>query len=190
MSVNDDAVLLPGIGHILLGAVGAAKPALADLTAFAADTSVLPTGFTDLGHTDLDQILQFGKEGGDTQTKGSWQNAALREIVTTAAVDYLVIKSLQIIDNEVLALYHGGGDAATANEFAWPDNPTPQEHALCLIMLDGAVPLGLYAAKVSVRAESEMEFAADDFTKAPLRATFLKNGSSPRAVWIGADLGA
>lgn len=190
MAVNDNAVLLPGVGHLLLGAVAAGKPTLSNLTAFAADTSTLPAGFTNLGHTDLDEILQFGKEGGDTEVKGSWQNASLREITTTAAVDYLVIKSLQIIDNTVLSLYHGGGSAATANEFAWPDNPTPQERALCLIMLDGTMPLALYAAKVSIRAEAEMEFAGDDFAKAPLRMTFLKDGASPRAVWIGDALGA
>jgi hypothetical protein len=190
MAVTDAAVLLPGKGHLLTGTTGAAKPALSDLTAFAADTSVLPTGFTDLGHTDLDQILQFGTEGGDTSTKGSWQNSALREIVTVAKVDYMIIKSLQILDNAVLSLYYGGGSAATANEFAWPDNPTPTEKAVCLIMLDGVVPVALYASKASIRAESELEFASDDFTKAPLRVTFLKNGSNPRAVWIADRLGA
>lgn len=190
MAVTDGAVLLPGIGHILLGNVAATKPNLAALTSFAADTSVVPSGFTDIGHTDLDQILQFGTEGGDTETKGSWQNAALREIVTTAKVDYLIFKSLQILDNTVLSLYHGGGSAAVANEFAWPDNPTPTEKAFLLIMLDGTTPTALYARKSSIRAESEMEFASDDFTKAPLRVTFLKDGSNPRAVWINDQLGA
>jgi hypothetical protein len=190
MPVTDEAVLLPGVGHALLGTVGATKPSLSDLTSFAADTSDLPTGFTNLGHTDLDQILQFGTEGGDTTTKGSWQNPALREIVTVAKVDYIILKSLQILDNTVLSLYHGGGSAATANEFAWPDNPTPTEKALALIMLDGDTPICLYAQKVSIRAESELEFASDDFTKAPLRLTFLKNGSNPRAVWIADAIGS
>lgn len=188
MSLDDSAVLLPGTGHFLIGNVAAAQPVLADLTAFAADTSDLPTGFTDLGHTDLDQILTFGQDGGDTTVKGSWQNKSLREIVTTETVDFISAKSLQL-DNTVLSLYYGGGDATGTNTFEVPDSGTPTEKALCLIMLDGTTPVAIYASKVSIRRESEIEVASDDFTKFPLRFTFLKNASDPKLVWIGADLG-
>lgn len=190
MAISDSAPLLPGIGHILLGTTGATKPALADLTAFAANTATLPTGFTDFGHTDLSNVLTFGQDGGDTTVKGSWQNASLREIVTTALVDHMVVKSIQFKDNTVLSLYYGGGDATTANEFAWPDTATPTEKALTLIMLDGTTPMALYASKVSIRREAEIEVTSDDYTKLPLRFTFLKNSSNPRAIWIADAIGA
>lgn len=190
MALTSGAVLLPGIGHVLTGTVGAAIPALSDLTAFAADTSVLPTGFSELGYTDLDQVLTFGQDGGDTTVKGSWQNKSLREITTVALVDFIVVKSIQLLDNAILSLYHGGGDATVSNEFKWPDASTPTEKALTLIMLDGTVPVALYANKVSIRRESEIEVSSDDFIKLPLRFTFLKNGSNPRAIWIADALGA
>ena len=190
MTINDSAVLLPGVGHVLTGVVGAAKPSLANLITFAGNTATPPTGFTSVGHTDLDQVFTFGQDGGDTTVKGSWQNKSLREIVTASAVDYLVFKALQVLDNDVLTLYYGGGNIAVANEFALPDAPTPQERAFMVVMLDGANPVALYARKASLRRESEIEVASDDFTKLPIRATLLKDGANPRAVWIADPLGA
>lgn len=189
MALTDSAVLVPGVGHVLAGAVDATKPALADLTAFAANTATLPTGFTNLGHTSIDDVLTFGQEGGDTEVKGSWQNSSLREVITEATVDYFVIPALQV-DNDVLTLYYGGGTITTANEFHVPDSPVPQEKAICVIMLDGSTPVALYIAKCSIRREDAPEFATDDFTKWPLRFTPLKSGSTAKMIWIADRLGA
>lgn len=190
-SLKDDSVLVPGKGHILLGDVATAvQPTLADLTAFAADTSVLPTGWTDLGHTDIDEILTFGQDGGDTEVKRSWQNEALRETVTEVATDYFVVKSIQLLDNDVLSLYYGGGDSSVADEFSLPDSATPTEKASCVVFIDGAEVVGFYNPKVSIRREAEIENAFDDFTKLPLRFTLLQKSGAKKGKWLHADLGA
>lgn len=190
-SLKDNAVLVPGKGHILLGAVDtAAQPTQADLTAFAADTSDLPTGFTNLGHTDIDEILTFGQDGGDTEVKRSWQNEALRETVTEAAVDYFTVKSLQLIDNDVLSLYYGGGDATVADEFSLPDSSAPTERAAVVVFLDGSTVVAFYCPKVSIRREAEFDLAFDDFVKLPLRFTVLQKSGAKRGKWLNSALGA
>jgi hypothetical protein len=191
MALNDDAVLVPGKAHILTGTVGAVtKPTLAALTTFAGDTATPPAGFTDIGHTDLEDVLTFGQEGGETEVKGSWQNPSLRETTTAEAIDYYVIKSLQVLDNDALTLYFGGGDATVANEFALPDSPAPQERAALVVFLDGATPLGFFTPKVSIRREDAIEVANDDFMKMPLRFTVVKASGEKKAIWIGDPLGA
>lgn len=191
MALDDNAVLVPGKAHILIGTVGSTtKPTLAQLNTFAGDTSSVPAGLTDVGHTDLDDVLTFGQEGGETEVKGSWQNPSLRETTTAEAIDYYVIKSLQVLDNEALELYFGGGDDTVANEFALPDSPAPQERAACVVFLDGSTPLGFWTPKVSIRREDAIEVASDDFTKLPLRFTVVKASGEKKAIWIADKLGA
>lgn len=124
MSLDDDALIIPATGHYLVGATTATQPTYTQIAAFVASLSgsiTYPTGFTNLGHTDLDDIFAFGQDDGDTEVKGSWQNKSLRELVTSEAIDYFVAKAMQF-DNEILSLYYGGGDATAAHEFALPDS--------------------------------------------------------------------
>jgi hypothetical protein len=190
MPLTDTATIIPGTGHVLLGATGAAKPTLAALETFAADTDTPPANYTDIGHTAIEDVLTFGSEGGETEVKGSWQNPSLREVLTSQIVDSVVVPALQIIDNEVLTLYYGGGDDSVANEFAVPDISVPQERALLIVMVDGADVLGLWSAKTSVKRDDAFSVDPTDFMTAPLRFTFLKAAGQPKSVWIADGLGA
>lgn len=190
MAMDDNAVLIASNVHILTGVVDTAvKPTLAQLNTFAADLDTPPVGWTDLGHTSLENVTAFGQDGGETEVKGSIQNRALRELITEAAVDYFTANSLQILDNEVLSFYYGGGDSSVADEFALPDNPAPVERALCAVFLEGTDVVAFYASKASIRREESIETPSDDFMEAPLRFTPLKQTGQPKAIWIGEGLG-
>ncbi len=190
MALTDTAVLQPGTGAVFTGVVGTAtKWTVSNLTAFAS-AGTIPSGWTHLGHTSLEDVLTFGQDGGETEVKGSWQNKALREIQTEAPVDYFVVPSLQF-DNDVLALYYGGGDVSVADEFGVPDTATIQEKAVTLVMVDGTSgPIALYAPKASIRREDAMEFDPAEFTTIPLRFTPLKYSTNKKAYWIGDRFGA
>lgn len=187
MAQLDSATLIPAQGYVLTAPTGTARPTAAALGTFVT-AGTLPATWVSLGHTDLDNILTFGTEGGDTTIKGSWQTASLREIQTSKAVDYYTVRSLQALDRAVLALYYGGGDATTSDEFALPDASAPTERASLLVLVDGVSVVGFYNSKASIRRDGAMEFASDDFTKIPLRFTPLKNGTNPLGVWYSTDL--
>lgn len=189
MAVTDAAVLVPGVGHILTKPTSGTKWTSAQVTAFAS-AGTLPSGFTELGHTDLDSILTWSADGGDTSTKGSWQNPSLRTVITSAAVDAITVNAEQVLDNDILTLFHGGGDFSVADEFAWPDAPAAIERSACIIFLDGATVLGLSLPKVSILRADVPSFAADDFMKLPLKFTILKDATLKRGYWINAVLGA
>lgn len=190
MALEDTATQIAGLGSVWTGVVGTAtKPTTTQLATFVSAGTV-PTGWTNLGHTSIDDILAPGQDGGDSEVKGSWQNPSLRTVITSTAVDYFVIKSLQVVDNTVLSLYYGGGDATVADEFGVPDSPVATELATCIVIVDGTTPTAIYMPKASWLREDSMEFATDDFTTAPLRCTALKYNTNKRIYWISDALGA
>lgn len=190
MPINDNAVIYGTNAYILTALTTAAAPSWAAVQAVATSGgTTLPTGFTTLGHTTLDKVVAFASDGGDTEVKGSLQNRALREVLKSAAVDRIVVSSLQIQDNTVLTLYYGGGDATVANTFDVPDNPGVQERALLVVIVDAVSPVGLYVPRSSVRRDDVMAIPADDFASAPLRFTFLKATGKPRQRWLSATVG-
>lgn len=189
MAQTDSAVLRPGTGHVLVRAVGGpTKPLYSALQTFATDTSVGLIGWTDIGHTSLDDLPTFGQDGGDTEVKGSWQNQSLREIITAAAVDYITIKPLQV-DNATLAMYYSGGTFGSANTFDLPDSAGSTEKALLIVFLDGTNPVGFHAERTSVRRDDAIEMANDAFSTFPLRFTLLKATGLPKASWIAPTVG-
>lgn len=190
MALTDGAVLVPGVGHIWTGVVGTAtKPTLTALNTFASAGTV-PSGWTSLGHTSLADVLVFDQSGGETDVKGSWQNPSLRTVITSTAVDFFTVKSLQVQDNTILSLYYGGGDASTANEFALPDSPAATEKAVTVVLLDGSTPVALYVPKASILRADAPDVSADDFMDFPLKFTILKYLTNPKATWISDLIGA
>lgn len=188
MALTDSAVLVPGVGHIFTNTTTGSTWTLTQLTTYQS-AGTIPAGWNELGHTDLDSIITFTADGGDTTNKGSWQNSSLRTVITTAAVDAFTVNAEQVIDDDVLKLYYGGGDDSVAGRFAWPDAPAAIERSVMLVMLDGTTPLGLSVQRASILRADVPTMASDDFIKLPLKFTVLKKSGSPRAEWIGTGLG-
>ena len=66
---------------------------------------------------------------------------------------------------------------------------------MAMVVIDGDYKIGFYAPKVSIRRDDSMEMAIDEFTKMPLRMSFLKQeprGAStyPLFVWINGEINA
>lgn len=188
MALNESAIFTAATGYVYVSTVGFTKPTPADITNHVPATGL--TGWTDLGHTSREDLPEFGFEGGDTETRGTWRAAALREVVTEVAVDYVIVR-LHQFDDEGLALYYGVDNASvTAGEFAVGNTTTATvERSLTIVMEDGADRIGFYAPRVSVRRDDAIEMGVDEFSILPIRATFLKNegaGDQNLFTWINA----
>lgn len=190
MTLNDSAVVYPNTAHFFTGvSATVTAPTLTNLAAYVADTTTTITGFTEIGHTTLDNIMAWGADGGDSEVKGSLQNKSLRQIITSEAIDYFTINSMQMRDNQVLSWYYGGGDATTLNTFKTPDSPTIPQLGFLAVIFDDNGPLGLFCKKLSIRRDDSIQMPADDFVSLPLRFTPLKATGSPKMQWIGTGLG-
>ena len=161
---------------------GGSTPAVAVTTTTA--------GWTNLGHTSREDLPEPGFDGGDTETRGTWQNAAVKEVITDVAVDYITF-NLHQFDDVALSLYYGqdNGPGAVAGEFRVQSAPTAtQERSFLMVIVDGTDKIGFYARKASMRREGSITLGVDEFSVLPMRATFVKDGSSELFRWISSDM--
>lgn len=147
-----------------------------------------PNGWSALGHTSRDDLPEFGFDGGDTEVRGTWQNESLREVVTKPIADYLTLWLAQF-DQETLELFYGEDASSTPGVFGVRGGtPVPAERALWLVIVDGDTKIGFYAPKTSIRRDDSIQLAVDEFATFPVKATFLKFGSSNVFEWVNAEL--
>lgn len=146
--------------------------------------------FSSVGHTSRDDLPSFGFEGGESETKGTWQNPSLRSVTSEAPVDSVTF-TLSQLDEAGLELYYGVANAsATAGVFSVADAPTTsREKSLLIIIKDGDVAIGFHASKASVKRDGEIELATDDFVGLPVKATLLKNSTDDLFSWISLATG-
>lgn len=144
--------------------------------------------WVNVGHTSRGDLPEFGFEGGDTEVKGTWQNESLREIVTDPVADYLTLM-LHQFDTETFELYYGANASTDPGVFGVPGGtPTPIEKALLIVIVDGTRKVAFYTPKASLRRDDSISLAVDEFASLPVRATFLKHGSSNKFEWIADGL--
>lgn len=128
-----------------------------------------------IGHTGDDELPEFGYEGGDTESKSTWQKKAIKEVTTETPVDYVTVKALQF-DTPTMELYYGKNASAEEGVFG-VDNPgqSSVEKAVLIVMVDGDFKIGFSAAKASIRRDESISLSNEDFSTLPLRATFVKH---------------
>lgn len=141
-------------------------------------------GWEPIGHTSEEELPEFGFEGGDTETKGTWQKKALKEVTTETPVDYVTYKAHQF-DEATLELYYGKNVATDEGVFGI-DNPASQgiESALLIVMVDGPYKIAFTAAKASTRRDEAISLSTDGFSVLPLRSTFIKHPGRNLYNWI------
>lgn len=179
MALSDSAVIIPGTGFMYLAPAETAQPA--SLTAPAAP-------WENLGHTSREDGLTITRDGGDSEVIGSWQNPSLRERRDPST--FAITAFLHQVDNNVLELYFGPGDIATAGEFGVTSVTATTDKALYVRIVDGANEVGLYVPKVSVAAEDDVEVDVEGFLAFPVRCTVLQVSGSNLMTFFGAALGA
>jgi len=171
MALDDTKVMIVSTGAFWYGAVGATKPNSTQVAAYLTDRT-MPTGWTDLGHTDNDAPWDSSKDGGDTTTQRSFQVKNLKTSIAPITVSH-TINSLQALDGEILKMYYGGG-TVSAGEFVKPTTPTAQEHGFVAIMSQGG---GVWSAewfpKVSIIGGDAPIVKTDEFWMYPLVVTEL-----------------
>ncbi|MGW1837082.1 phage tail tube protein [Streptomyces sp. NPDC002067] len=170
MALLDAAAIVAAGGYIFIADPDTEKPG--DLT----DPTNPGGAWENIGHTALDELPEFGRDGDDPEIKGSWQNAKLR--ATTPDVTYsLTFKSIQATAL-TYGLYFGAGPGAVQadDSFRIPATPVPQTKALLVVLVDGQRYLPLWHPRVSLLGSDAVGMSATDFMTFPLKATLL--GSS------------
>lgn len=184
MSYNDNAVFTAATGYIYTGPVGTDAPLPDDISGIDPESYGTAEGWVAIGHTSQEELPEFGFEGGDKETRGTWQKKNLREVSTETPVDYLLMRAQQV-DAATLALYYGANASQTPGVFGVADGDAPSlERSLFLLLVDGANRIGFYAPKASIRRDESISLSTDEFATLPLRATFMKETGKNLFEWI------
>lgn len=178
MALSDSAVYIPGTGHIYTAPSGTASPV---------NPLAPTTPWVELGHTSRDDGLTITRDGGDSETLGTWQNASLRE--RRDPTTFAITMQAQQVDNTVLGLYFGGGDQSEPGVFGVTSATGTTELALYVRIVDGANEIGMYVPKASISSDDDVEIDVEGFLSFPLRATVLQATGSNLLEFLGADLG-
>lgn len=184
MSFNDDAVFTAATGYVFTGPVGTEAPTPEELTTIDPETYGVDAGWVPLGHTSEEDLPEFGFEGGEKETRGTWQKKNFREVSTDTPVDYLLLRPQQF-DSATLALYYGQNVATEPGVFGVDSSDSAAvERALLLLLIDGDARIGFTAPKASIRRDESIALATDSFGTLPLRATFMKETGKRLFDWI------
>lgn len=167
MAIDDNAVLVPGHGFYYIAPVGTDVPT---------GTGEPASPWVNVGHTSQDSPLKITRDGGDRTTLGSWQNDALREQVKPTT--YSLAFSLLQYDETGLALYYGGGQLnTTTGRFEVPKTPVPQEHALYVVIVDGANRWDRHFPRTSILGADDEELDTEALSGMPVAASILGDSS-------------
>lgn len=174
MALIDDATLVVGAGNYFKADVDTAQPD---------DLATTPyTGWDNIGHTSLTDILAFSSDGGEKSVLGTLQNSSLRTVYSKRT-EALAI-NLQQFDEDSLKLYYGSNavDVSGGTGQAWvgnPTNPQPTEAAFLAVYVDGENYFGLYMPKCSIfRGDDVSVDDTENFVSLPLSITPLQSGTN------------
>jgi hypothetical protein len=178
VALIDSAVLIPGTGQLWTAPAETALPA--SLTAPAAP-------WENLGHTSREDGLTITRDGGDSETIGTWQNPVLRE--RRDPTTFAITAYLHQVTNDVLEMFFGPGDVDTADQFGVTSSTATIERALYVRIIDGNNEAGLYVPKVSISSDDDVEIDVEAFLAFPVRMTVLQVTGSNLMTWVGPELG-
>jgi|GEM_PF-3670039 len=180
------------VGYVFTAPPGTPAPTLAELNALDLETfSDLNPAWDQVGHTSQDDLPKLAFDGGETQTKTTWQQRRLRKATSGDPVAASVTLILSDFNLRTLELYYGKNAADPAIEpgvFGVGGNFNPVEHAVLIIIVEGDIRVGFYAAKAVVERDDTINLPANAVSGFPVRATFLNYPGKRLYDWISAEL--
>jgi len=189
MPQNDNAVITAAIGYVYTAAAGTVAPTPSALKTIDLENplSWTASGWTSVGHTSRGTLPEWGYDGGDFETKGSWQKKKLREVETDIPIDSVTV-SLHEFNQAGLGLYYGPNAVSTPGVFGVKTSQI-NEKAFLVVIVDGTTRLGFHALKASIRRDDALDVPIDDLAVLPIKATFLDYGTGNVPFsWINEDL--
>lgn len=173
---NDAALLKPSGVHVYTAEVGTERP-----TVFA-DLLKPPVTWTEVGHTTVDNLVDFSFEGGERATLATAQKAAARESVADIIESFGV--NLLEWTKDSAGLYYGKNVRLLADgAVEIPSKPQPKEVALLVVLTDADAVAGFYAAKASAFRNSAVAVPdMNSLAQLPIKFTAMQHEGNDSAI--------
>lgn len=187
---NDDAVLMPGRGAVLIAPVKSEIPTSDQLAEWVKSGATGPLGdYSPLGYTSLDELPGFESDVEGGEVKGVWENPQLR----TSAVKVSESVTITPVEWVKTPLEHRFGPGKIDDgkgHFVIPEAYSTQQVSILVVLLDGERALGLCYFKCETAPGDKLELDSENFAGIPVKYTILSVTGEGRGVIIAGWLKA
>lgn len=177
-NLGNSKIQIAGKGHVYIGNVDTAAPNLWGYT-FGDGTTLEGDGWTWLGDTSSENLIEVETDGGDTSTKRTWDRQGVRS-TREDVTNKVTINAVNLGEDVMRVAFPGSTyDAAKGGWDVELDNSS--ERAVLIVIEDGLLVSGMLFRRVSL-AGNLPSLSLDNFSEVKISGTLLSPPSGKTRV--------
>lgn len=177
-NLGNSKIQIAGRGHVYYAVNDTESPNL-DGYVFGDGTTLEASGWTWLGDTSSENLIEFESDGGDTSTKRTWDRQGVRS--TREDVTNKVTINAVNLGEDVMKVAFPGSTYDPAKR-AWDiELDASSERAILVVVEDGRIVSGYLFRRVSL-AGNMPSLSLDNFTEVKIAGTLLSPSSGKTRV--------
>lgn len=177
-NLGNSKIQIAGKGHVYIGNVDTVAPNLWGYT-FGDGTTLELDGWTWLGDTSSENLIEVETDGGDTSTKRTWDRQGVRS-TREDVTNKVTINAVNLGEDVMRVAFPGSTyDAAKGGWDVELDNSS--ERAVLIVIEDGLLVSGMLFRRVSL-AGNLPSLSLDNFSEVKISGTLLSPPSGKTRV--------
>ena len=177
-NLGNSKIQIAGKGHVYIGNVDTVAPNLWGYT-FGDGTTLESVGWTWLGDTSSENLIEVETDGGDTSTKRTWDRQGVRS-TREDVTNKVTINAVNLGEDVMRVAFPGS--TYDAEKGGWDvelDNSS--ERAVLIVIEDGLLVSGMLFRRVSL-AGNLPSLSLDNFSEVKISGTLLSPPSGKTRV--------
>jgi hypothetical protein len=177
-NLGNSKIQIAGKGHVYIGNVDTVAPNLWGYT-FGDGTTLEAAGWTWLGDTSSENLIEVETDGGDTSTKRTWDRQGVRS-TREDVTNKVTINAVNLGEDVMRVAFPGS--TYDAEKGGWDvelDNSS--ERAVLIVIEDGLLVSGMLFRRVSL-AGNLPSLSLDNFSEVKISGTLLSPPSGKTRV--------
>lgn len=177
-NLGNSKIQIAGKGHVYIGNVDTVAPNLWGYT-FGDGTTLETAGWTWLGDTSSENLIEVETDGGDTSTKRTWDRQGVRS-TREDVTNKVTINAVNLGEDVMRVAFPGS--TYDAEKGGWDvelDNSS--ERAVLIVIEDGLLVSGMLFRRVSL-AGNLPSLSLDNFSEVKISGTLLSPPSGKTRV--------
>jgi hypothetical protein len=177
-NLGNSKIQIAGKGHVYIGNVDTVAPNLWGYT-FGDGTTLESAGWTWLGDTSSENLIEVETDGGDTSTKRTWDRQGVRS-TREDVTNKVTINAVNLGEDVMRVAFPGS--TYDAEKGGWDvelDNSS--ERAVLIVIEDGLLVSGMLFRRVSL-AGNLPSLSLDNFSEVKISGTLLSPPSGKTRV--------
>lgn len=177
-NLGNSKIQIAGKGHVYIGNVDTVAPYLWGYT-FGDGTTLEAAGWTWLGDTSSENLIEVETDGGDTSTKRTWDRQGVRS-TREDVTNKVTINAVNLGEDVMRVAFPGS--TYDAEKGGWDvelDNSS--ERAVLIVIEDGLLVSGMLFRRVSL-AGNLPSLSLDNFSEVKISGTLLSPPSGKTRV--------